>query len=420
MEKEVNFIPVLLGSDINVYGMARAFYERYGVKSTAYASVQFAPTKYSKIVDVETFPGFNEDPGFIENMTKIAKRYKNLNKKAILIACGDGYVELVSKHKSFLQKSFVVPDIDYTLVQKLISKEAFYKIADQYQLPHPATKIITKADYQNGVANIEVPYDFPVALKPSDAVEWLEIKFAGRKKAFRIKSRAEFDDIVAKIYDNGYTADLILQDFIPGDDSNMRTLNCYVDQHHQVKLMCLGHPLLEDPTPADIGNYVAILPEYNQKVYQQIQHFLEAIHYTGYCNFDMKYDRRDKTFKLFEINLRQGRSSFFVTLNGYNLAQYPVEDYITGTLKDKPTVYGNQDPKRHQLWLGVPVKVFKTYARNNADKKRALELLAAKRFGTTVFFKQDFNLKRYALQKYAFYLYNGRFKSYFKENKGDM
>lgn len=117
MEKEVNFIPVLLGSDINVYGMARAFYERYGVKSTAYASVQFAPTKYSKIVDVETFPGFNEDPGFIENMTKIAKRYKNLNKKAILIACGDGYVELVSKHKSFLQKSFVVPYIDYTLVQ---------------------------------------------------------------------------------------------------------------------------------------------------------------------------------------------------------------------------------------------------------------------------------------------------------------
>lgn len=200
----------------------------------------------------------------------------------------------------------------------------------------------------------------------------------------------------------------------------MRTLNCYVDQYHHVKLMCLGHPLLEDPTPADIGNYVAILPEYNQQVYDQIQHFLEAIKFTGFCNFDMKYDRRDQTFKLFEINLRQGRSSFFVTLNGYNLAEYVVEDRVTGALKDKPTVYGNQNESQQKLWLGVPVKVFKEYARDNADKQRALELLAAKRYGTTVFYKQDMNLKRYVLQKYAFYLYNGRFKNYFKENKGDM
>jgi D-aspartate ligase len=293
-------------------------------------------------------------------------------------------------------------------------------MADRYDLPHPLTKIISKADYENGVAKIEVPYEYPVALKPSNAVEWLDIKFEGRKKAFRIKDRAEFDDIVSKIYDHGYTADLILQDFIPGDDSNMRTLNCYVDQYHHVKLMCLGHPLLEDPTPADIGNYVAILPEYNQQVYDQIQHFLEAIKFTGFCNFDMKYDRRDQTFKLFEINLRQGRSSFFVTLNGYNLAEYVVEDRVTGALKDKPTVYGNQNESQQKLWLGVPVKVFKEYARDNADKQRALELLAAKRYGTTVFYKQDMNLKRYVLQKYAFYLYNGRFKNYFKENKGDM
>ncbi|MFC6169981.1 carboxylate--amine ligase [Loigolactobacillus jiayinensis] len=420
MDSEMDFIPVLLGSDINVYGMARAFYERYGIKSTAYASVQFAPTKYSKIVNVETYPGFNEDPGFIENMAKIAKRYENINKKAVLIACGDGYVELVSKHKAFLEKTFIVPYVDYDLVEKLISKEAFYEMADKYELPHPLTQIISKADYENGVAKINVPYEYPVALKPSNAVEWLDIKFEGRKKAFRIKDRAEFDDIVSKIYDHGYTADLILQDFIPGDDSNMRTLNCYVDQYHQVKLMCLGHPLLEDPTPADIGNYVAILPEYNQEVYAQIQHFLEAIKFTGFCNFDMKYDRRDQTFKLFEINLRQGRSSFFVTLNGYNLAEYVVEDRVTGALKDNPTVYANQNESQQKLWLGVPAKVFKTYARDNADKKRALELLAAKRYGTTVFFKQDMSLKRYVLQKYAFYLYNGRFKDFFKENKGDM
>ena len=68
------------------------------------------------------------------------------------------------------------------------------------------------------------------------------MQFEGRKKAFVIKDLDEFKDIVGKIYTNGYKEDLILQDFIPGDDSNMRVLNAYVDKNHQVKMMCLATP----------------------------------------------------------------------------------------------------------------------------------------------------------------------------------
>lgn len=46
----------------------------------------------------------------------------------------------------------------------------------------------------------------------------------------------------------------------------MRVLNAYVDEDHQVRMMCLGHPLLEDPTPASIGNYVVIMPDYNENL----------------------------------------------------------------------------------------------------------------------------------------------------------
>ena len=66
---------------------------------------------------------------------------------------------------------------------------------------------------------------------------------------------------------------MIVQDFIPGDDSNMRVLNAYVDEDHQVRMMCLGHPLLEDPTPASIGNYVVIMPDYNEKSIKPLRHF---------------------------------------------------------------------------------------------------------------------------------------------------
>nr|MDF9461391.1 carboxylate--amine ligase [Lactobacillus amylovorus] len=253
---------------------------------------------------------------------------------------------------------------------------------------------------------------------PEDPVSWLNCQFEGRKKTFTIHDENEFKDIVGKIYTNGYTEDLILQDFIPGDDSNMRTLNAYVDKNHQVKMMCLGHPLLEDPTPQSIGNYMTILPAYDEELYEQVQAFLEKLNYTGMANFDIKYDTRDGKYKFFEINLRQGRSSFYVTLNGYNLAKWYIDDYVEDSLKDKDTVYGNKLKSKHVLWMGVPVKIFKEYAFENEAKDTAEELIHEGRYGTTVFYDKDRNFKRWLLMKYMFHNYYARYKKYYEVNKG--
>ncbi|WP_261806335.1 carboxylate--amine ligase [Lapidilactobacillus luobeiensis] len=410
------FTPLLLGSDINVYGMARSFNELYGRKVKAIAGVQFAPTRYSKIIDLDLRPGFNEDPVFIQEMRKIAQEYADHSEPVILVSCSDGYTELIAKHKDELSKTFVCPYVDYDLLKKLNNKESFYKIAEEHGLPHPKTQIITQADYQAGP--VTQPFAYPVALKPANSVEWLDIHFEGRKKAFTIHSDEEFQEIVGKIYDNGYTSALILQDFIPGDDSNMRVLNAYVDQHHHVKMMCLGHPLLEDPTPQSIGNYVAIMPEYNQDLYEIVQRFLEEINYVGFANFDLKFDARDQQFKFFEINLRQGRSSFYVTLNGYNLAQYYVRDYVTADLDEDPIVYGNKNKAQQKLWIGVPAKIFKKYAADNQIKQAALELLRQERWGTTLFYQPDLSFKRRALLWYMDHNYVNRFAKYFEANKG--
>ncbi len=349
-------------------------------------------------------------------MRELAKNtYNDPATKYLLIACGDGYAELVSQHKEELSKWFICPYIDFELLQRLISKVSFYDICEKYDLPYPNTFIITEEMLEAGKLKQDLPFDFPVALKPANSVEWLSIDFEGRKKAFILDTRDEFDSIIERIYQAGYTSEMIAQDFIPGDDSNMRVLNAYVDQRHHVRMMCLGHPLLEDPSPEAIGNYVAIMPEYNEKIYQTIKSFLEKINYTGFANFDMKYDPRDGEYKLFEINLRQGRSSFFVTLNGFNLAQYVTEDRVF----EKPfteTVYGKAE--KAMLWMGVPKGVFVKFARDNADKKQALELIKKNQWGTTVFYKNDMSLMRWILMKYMFSKYKGRFDLFFKEKEG--
>ncbi|MEQ6205332.1 D-aspartate ligase [Enterococcus mundtii] len=412
------FIPILLGSDMNVYGMARSFHEAYGTVCQSYASNQLAPTRYSKIVNVEVIPGFDQDPVFIETMRRLAKeKYTDKNKKYLLIACGDGYAELISQHKEELSETFICPYIDYSLFERLVNKVSFYEICEEYQLPYPKTLIIRKEMLNNGRLEQELPFNFPVALKPANSVEYLSVQFEGRKKAFIIDNREEFDLMLGRIYEAGYTSEMIAQDFIPGDDSNMRVLNAYVDDQHQVRMMCLGHPLLEDPTPASIGNYVVIMPDYNEKIYQTIKAFLEKIEYTGFANFDMKYDPRDGEYKLFEINLRQGRSSFFVTLNGLNLARFLTEDRVFG-VPFVETTYGTNQSDQAKLWLGVPKKVFLTYAKENEQKQRALQLIKEKRYGTTVFYAKDHSLKRWVLMTYMFRNYIPRFKKYFHSKEG--
>ena len=220
-------------------------------------------------------------------------------------------------------------------------------------------------------------------------------------------TRAQFDKLLPEIAQAGYTGKLIAQDFIPGDDSNMRVVNAYVGQDHKVRMICLGHPLLEDPSPVAVGNYMVIIPEKNMEIYQTIQKFLEEINYVGFADFDMKYDRRDGKFKIFEINLRQGRSSYYCTLNGYNLAKYVVDDAIYHRPYDH-TDYADGN----KLWLSVPKKVFYKYAKEGPDKERAKQMLESGNWGTTAFDKHD-TLKQRLLMHYAFSLMPKKYKEYF-------
>lgn len=112
-----------------------------------------------------------------------------------------------------------------------------------------------------------------------------------------------------------------------------------------------GHVLLEEHTPHGIGNHAVILTEPCGEIAEKIRAFLEDIGYVGFSNFDIKYDQRDGKYKVFEINCRQGRSNYYVTGAGYNIAKLLVEDRVEG--RDLPFVLADNP----SLWRVVPRKV---------------------------------------------------------------
>ena len=54
MSRTVSFQPLLFGGDINVYSVARAFHEAYGVKSVAFGKFHTFPCAFSSIIDYRT------------------------------------------------------------------------------------------------------------------------------------------------------------------------------------------------------------------------------------------------------------------------------------------------------------------------------------------------------------------------------
>ncbi|QUH25902.1 ATP-grasp domain-containing protein [Serpentinicella alkaliphila] len=403
--KKYDFLPIILGSDVNAYGMARSFHEQYGIKSYAIARQRLFTTDNSKIITVDVCDNFNHADIFIDKLISVAEELKSKAEKLILVASSDAYAELIIRNKSVLNKYYVIPFIDEDLMNDLIFKENFYKTCEKYNLDYPNTFICT-IDNKDSIA---LPFEYPVVIKPSDSLLYFECSFEGKKKAYVVQTKEEFTDIINRIYSSAYNKNLIIQEYIPGDDTQMRVLNCYSGIDGKVKMMCLGRPLLEDYTPSLIGNYTAIINDYNVDIFDKYRRFLEDIGYVGFANFDMKYDIRDGKFKVFEINLRQGRSSYFVTGSGYNLAKYLVEDCIYNRSNELVLAKGEH------LWLGVPKGIVLKYTEDDKLRNSARKLINEGKYSYTLQYKKDLNFKR-LIKNFRYYFdYYGRYNKYFKK-----
>ena len=112
---EREFIPVLLGGDINSYSVARAFYEEYQVKSLVFGKYQTGPAYRSQIIDYTPNVDIDTMPVMLKTVNGIAQAHAD--KTIVLVGCGDNYVALVAQAKDAheLAVNSVAPYAPYSL-----------------------------------------------------------------------------------------------------------------------------------------------------------------------------------------------------------------------------------------------------------------------------------------------------------------
>ncbi len=402
MKEQTQFLPLLFAGDINVYGMARAFYERYGIKPHVYGKFNGWPCYESRIMHYTANPKADQQETFLSLIKEFSQAHSD--QKILLLGCGDSYVQLISANKQNFPGNVVAPYINIDLMNDLIHKEKFYQMCEENGVDYPHTFVHKKEMGKD----FQLPFEPPFIVKPSNGIEYWRFPFVSQKKVYKADSREELEQILEDIYGSGYGDSIIIQDFIPGDDTFMWVLTNYSDKHGQVKMMCLGHVLLEEHTPHGIGNHAVIITESNSAVQEQFKRLLEKLNYVGFSNFDIKYDSRDGKYKVFEINTRQGRSNSYVTGAGVNMASLPVEDCIYDHPLELKVV------ENESLWMVVPKGVAFRYIRPEKYKKQMKELIAKGKFFNPLYNKADSGWKRrFTLWKTQLSHYL-KFKKYYK------
>ena len=384
--RQPNFIPVIIGTDLNAYHMAASFHEAFGVKPHLLGKVQLGFTHYSSIIGPTTFVDRLDDPDvFLSALTDYAAKL-NTEVPLLLVGTSDHYVRLIVEHAEQLRSHYRFNYPNEELLNQMLVKDSFYPLAQQHGLNIPETHI-----HQVGEpVNLEISR-FPVILKPGNGVEYYRNKFEGQEKVYRLHNHDDVAAVIGTIEASGYRGTVIIQDFIPGDDTYIWDSVLYLNTVGQAEFVNFGQVVLQEHEASAIGNYTAIISRFNTEVMGRLQDFLEAVGYTGFANVDLKYDSRDDEFKVLEVNIRQGRSSWYATAQGHNLAGYLVEDLIRNNQGSECT-YVDQEV----LFTVVPKYILRHYVAEPSVQADVNRLIRQKKVRNPLYYRGDKSLLRRA------------------------
>ena len=373
--------PVLLGGDILTYTWVRCFHHTYGLKSIVLASSNAKAISASKFCDYRIVDGIDQDEVCLAELRRLGAELVAAGKVPLVLGTGDWYARTLSQHKDELQEWYVVPYIDFPLLDEITQKERFYAICEELGIPYPKTWSFNCAD-----PSVEIPADdfvYPLIAKPSNSARYHYADIPNKKKIFTIDTPAELRELFGNLQKSCYDRELIIQDLIPGADDGLRTITCFSDAQGNVRAWSTGHVLLEDHMPTAIGNPVCILLERNDEIAGQAARFLKHVGYRGFSNFDVKFDPRDGSYRFFEVNTRPGRNSFYMTLGGANIVQLIVDEFVLG--REIP----QQVACDEALYTVVPRYVVGRTVKDAELRQRALSLYDQGKAKNPMFYKAD-------------------------------
>jgi len=372
------FLPIVLGSDLNTYSIAREIYEAYEIKPVVATSMILLPCIDSQIINIYKKENFSKDSEvFKEVLDRIYEENKDTYKNFIIFAPDDVMRTYALKNIDKLDFKPIMPYAPIEVIKGLSTKNDFYEKIKKLGLA-PKTFIANKENYK------DLFYPNEVFIKPDNDVFYKSLDFEGQQKGYHSKSIDETIKILERIFNAGYDYNILVQEFVVGGDGSEYTIEGYRSEN--TISMAMSKNILLDKRVEWIGNFVAKVDSEEKILFDYARDIVKTLGVYGLFNIDFKKDTRTGKFYAFEINLRQGRSHYFATLNGVNTSKLAIEDKIFGREEE---IIGDKSFRYYNLDLAQTIDNLEDSLRDEFEKNKR------KNNSTNpLVYEKDWNLRR--------------------------
>jgi predicted ATP-grasp superfamily ATP-dependent carboligase len=281
---------------------------------------------HSRYIDASVCPHpFEREEDFIAFLLQLGARETI---RPILFVTSDEFLLPVSRNREHLEKYFLMNLPDPQIIECITDKFKQYKLALDAGVPVPQTFI---AGDMEELLKIMDCIPFPAFVKGNEVTSWRR-KMGDIFKGYVVSTKEDLLNTFRLIFDRG--EDGLVQEIIPGPDTNHFKVSCYVSRNGEVLLAFGLQKIRQQPMGFGFGCLVQSV-EYPQLLTLGKEFFLK-IGYRGVGSAEFKLDGRDGTLKLIELNPRYWQQNSLAEKCGMN---FPLIDYLETTGKEPKAVH---------------------------------------------------------------------------------
>jgi D-aspartate ligase len=338
---------IILGGSVNGLSFVRSLGRR-GIPTLLLDS-DYLIGMYTRFGQVGVLADPEEDPdAWLDLFEFIGSR---LESAGVIFATSDVAALFLAGYAETLGKSFRFITADLEAVEKIVNKRHQYAIAEKAGIPIPRTFFPESVDDVRRVID-DVPY--PCILKSYKS-------HLGKKKIRKKVMVATSPDELVDYFGTIATGEVqfMIQEIIPGDDNSLYGYLAFWDKHAREHAWVTKQKLRQFPPLYGDGSFQQTVESRETRALSC--KLLQQFNYRGFVGVEYKYDYRDQTYRLMEINPR--------TVSGNQL---PISAGV-----DFPWIGYNYLLGREENQRGTRFRTGVTYMNEEWDFKAFLALRSA-------------------------------------------
>jgi D-aspartate ligase len=259
--------------------------------------------------------GFELQPGLPDEdwLERLVELGRGIG-RPVLLPIDDAAAVTVGDHEDRLVEHFLLAPQPPGVRRRLSSKRELHALCLQLGLATPASSFPVSEE-ELVVRAEELGY--PVVLKRAES--WFPPRFPGAPSVAIVHTRAELTDAYARM-ESDVHPQLMVQEYVPGPSDSVWMFNGCFDADSRLLCGFTGRKLRQrgpDAGPTSLGVCAR-----NEEVVDAARRLMAEVGYRGIVDMGFRYDGRDGSYKLLDVNPRLGSTfPLFTSLGGIDVVR---------------------------------------------------------------------------------------------------